>query len=94
MAWRSVASLLVLALSFALFPGAGGVSAASVEVPDYLNADARKEFREYIRNPQQRAFAFGQNGGWGYAYGRSTTREARKAALDYCREHAEECVVI
>ncbi|MEF8943566.1 MAG: hypothetical protein V5B78_12330 [Desulfohalobiaceae bacterium] len=94
MAWRSVASLLVLALSFALFPGAGGVSAASVEVPDYLNADARKEFREYIRNPQQRAYAFGRNGAWGYAYGHSATRKARNAALDYCREHAKECVVI
>ena len=65
-----------------------------MKVPEYLNADAQKEFREYLQNPEQRAYAFGKNGGWGYAYGHSTTSEARNAALDYCRKYAEKCVVI
>ncbi|WP_263789364.1 hypothetical protein [Salinibacter sp.] len=63
------------------------------DAPAYLPAPVRSSFEAYARQAPERAFALGRNG-WGTAHERSSLRAARDAALAYCHEHADRCVVI
>lgn len=81
--------LALLALGAAL-----AAEAAAVEAPAYLEGPAKERFAAFRDRPEHRAFALGPGGAWGQAYNHENPRQARRAALGYCREHADECIVI
>lgn len=71
------------------------VSVADEAAPAaYLESEAREAWQQWLDRPHHRAFAVGEDGAWGQSWGYSSASAARKAALVYCREHADECQVI
>jgi hypothetical protein len=80
-------------ISALLLAGLAGPVAA-LQAPVWLDAGARSPFESFLDRPGSRAFALGEGGAWGMAYGHETRTAAEQAALSYCREHANRCVVI
>ncbi|MDZ7826129.1 MAG: hypothetical protein U5R48_09110 [Gammaproteobacteria bacterium] len=67
---------------------------AALQAPVWLEAGARSPFESFLDRPGSRAFALGEGGAWGMAYDHETRAAAERAALAYCRQHADQCVVI
>lgn len=70
------------------------LSAQAIETPDYLSGQAARAFDDWRGQEQHRAFALSRTGAWGQSWRHESQDAARSAALEYCREHADECVII
>ena len=71
--------------------------APNIAVPEELSENGRLEFRALLTLPAYKAFAVGPGGHYGYAFGRRTEKEARKAAEDHCNEadpRGRHCTVV
>jgi dienelactone hydrolase len=69
----------------------------SIEPPGQLSAAGREEFRSFLTLPVHKAFAVSKSGHYGYAFGRRAPDEAKKSALDHCRDadqRADRCTVV
>jgi dienelactone hydrolase len=72
-------------------------AAPSIEPPGQLAAEGRDEFRSFLTLPGRKAFAVSTSGQYGYAFGRRDEDEAKKFALDHCRDAdrgADRCVLV
>ena len=67
---------------------------AALQTPVWLDAGARASFESFLDRPVSRAFALGEGATWGMAYNHETRAAAERAALAYCRQHTDQCVVI
>mgnify|MGYP006434605729 CR=1 FL=1 len=67
---------------------------AALQAPVWLDAGARASFESFLDRPGSRAFALGEYGAWGMAYGHETRTDAKRAALSYCRQHENVCALI
>ena len=66
----------------------------NVAAPSGLSGNGRETFRTYLESGPNKAFAV-SGGRFGWATGRRTTEEARKAAMDYCTSGASaKCRVV
>ena len=68
-----------------------------VAPPSDLSAHGREEWRSFLTFPQHRAFAVSDLGHYGYSYGRSSDKEARKLALEHCEDevsHEDRCRLV
>jgi dienelactone hydrolase len=71
--------------------------APDVTPPSALSTHGREEWRSFLTFPQHRAFAVSERGHYGYSYGRTSDKEARKLALEHCEEavtHGDRCRLV
>jgi thiol-disulfide isomerase/thioredoxin len=60
----------------------------------HVGPRARDNFIEYTYSDDHKVFAIAPGGGWGWAGGQASEREAREIALQQCQSHsAQTCVV-
>ena len=62
--------------------------APDVAPPGSLSADAQEEWRYFLTLPEHKAFAVSAGGHFAYTYGRASDKDARKQALDRCKQSA------
>ncbi len=66
-----------------------------LKVPATLSAQGKEDFASYSKSAPHKAFAMSQDGAYGWRTGQRSIAEAKKGALGYCQEHANEaCHVI
>jgi dienelactone hydrolase len=69
--------------------------AARVSAPSGLEARGRQAFATYLDSGPNKAFAIGEGARFGWASGRLSTEEAKRAALDFCaRGSATTCSIV
>ena len=56
----------------------------NVAPPQGLSSNGRETFKTYLESGPNKAFAVADNSRFGWATGRRTLEDARKAAIDYC----------
>jgi hypothetical protein len=67
-----------------------------VEPPSQLSEHGRAEFRQFLTFPNQRAFAVGASGQFGYSFGERTEKDAVRLAEERCNDASgkkERCVL-
>jgi hypothetical protein len=68
---------------------------AHVQTPVGLSPSGQKAFGVYLASPDEKAFAAGPNGSWGYEFGRRTINEAKEAALHLCqKQRTQTCRIL
>lgn len=63
------------------------ISAPAVAMPAGMGAGCQRIFGVYEASKGSKAFAKGNTKACGYAYGKANIAEARKAALNFCRQN-------
>jgi dienelactone hydrolase len=85
------------------FLSARGLSASAapasepkrVATPDGLNPGGQQAFATYLDSGPNKAFAIGESEHFGWASGRLSTEEAKRAALDFClKGGAANCAIV
>jgi dienelactone hydrolase len=66
----------------------------AIEPPPNLSASGRTGFERYRAAPPHKAFAVSSKGAWAWRSGRRTVRDASEAALEACRERANDCRLV
>ena len=71
------------------------LSAPALAMPAGMGANCQKIYGLYEASKGPKAFAKGNTKACGYAYGKSSLAEARKAALNFCRQNkGDGCLVV
>jgi dienelactone hydrolase len=71
--------------------------APDVPPPSALSRQGIQEWRTLLTYPQHRAFAVSDQGHLGFAYGRSSDKDARKLAMEHCEDvasHGDRCHLV
>ena len=83
--WSPIVDRFLAANDLALRERLIEVTPPNVAAPSGLNSSGRDTFKTYLESGPNKAFAAADSGSrFGWATGRRTADEARKAALDYC----------
>jgi hypothetical protein len=59
-----------------------------LEPPSYLSSHGRESFQFYLQGAPHKAFAASPGGHTGWIFGRRTTEEAEKQAMENCKKNA------
>jgi len=83
--WSPIVDRFLAANDLALRDRLIDVTLPNVAAPAGLNSNGRDTFKTYLESGPNKAFAVADGGSrFGWATGRRTADDARKAALDYC----------
>jgi dienelactone hydrolase len=83
--WSPIVDRFLAANNLALRDRLIDVTPPNIAAPPGLSGNGRETFKTYLESGPNKAFAVADGGSrFGWATGRRTSDEARKAALDYC----------
>jgi dienelactone hydrolase len=94
--WSSIVDRFLAANGLALRDHLIDVTPPNVAAPAGLSSQGRETFKTYLESGPNKAFAVSDGGArFGWATGRRTPDDARKAAMDYCTSGASaKCRVV
>jgi dienelactone hydrolase len=82
--WSPIVDRFLAANSLVLRDRLMEITPPNVAVPTGLSRTGRETFTTYLESGPNKAFAVAGDSRFGWATGRRTLEEARKAAMDYC----------
>jgi len=82
--WSPIADRFLAANDLMLRDHPIDLTPPNVAAPPGLSSNGRETFKTYLDSAPNKAFAAAGNSRFGWATGRRTIEEARKAAADYC----------
>lgn len=82
--WSPIVDRFLAANNLVLRDRLMDITPPNVVAPPGLSSSGRETFRTYLESGPNKAFAVAGSSRFGWATGRSTVEEARKAAMDYC----------
>jgi dienelactone hydrolase len=82
--WSPIADRFLAANNLTLRDHLIDLTPPNVAAPPGLSSNGRETFKTYLDSAPNKAFAAAGNSRFGWATGRRTIEEARKAAADYC----------
>ena len=82
--WTPIVDRFLAANHLALRDRLIEVTPPNVAAPPGLSGSGRETFKTYLESGPNKAFAMSDTSRFGWATGRRTVEDARKAAMDYC----------
>jgi dienelactone hydrolase len=82
--WSPIVDRFLAANNLVLRDRPIDVTPPNVAMPSGLSSNGRETFKTYLESGPNKAFAISTTSRFGWATGRRTPDEARKAAMDYC----------
>jgi hypothetical protein len=82
--WSPIVDRFLAANNLVLRDHLIDVTPPNVAAPPGLSSNGRETFKTYLESGPNKAFAVADSSRFGWATGRRTLDEARKAAMNYC----------
>ncbi len=93
--WSPIVDRFLAANNLVMRDHLMNITPPNVAAPPGLSSNGRETFKTYLESGPNKAFAVAGGSRFGWATGRRTVEEARKAAMDYCASGASaKCRVV